>query len=51
MIIAQRVSSIRHAAQIIVINEGEMVGQGTHEELMENGPVYREISDSQTKEA
>lgn len=51
VIIAQRVSSIRHADQIIVINEGEMVGRGTHEELMENCPVYREISDSQTKEA
>ena len=51
VIIAQRVSSIRHANQIIVINEGEMVGKGTHEELMENCPVYREISDSQTKEA
>lgn len=51
VIIAQRVSSIRHADQIIVINEGEMVGKGTHEELMENCPVYREISDSQTKEA
>lgn len=51
VIIAQRVSSIRHADQIIVINEGEMVGKGTHDELMENCPVYREISDSQTKEA
>lgn len=51
VIIAQRVSSIRHADQIIVINEGEMVGKGTHEELMVNCPVYREISDSQTKEA
>ena len=51
VIIAQRVSSIRHADQIIVINEGEMVGKGTHEELMEHCPVYREISDSQTKEA
>lgn len=51
VIITQRVSSIRHADQIIVINEGEMVGKGTHEELMENCPVYREIADSQTKEA
>ena len=49
VIIAQRVSSIRHADQIIVINEGEMVGKGTHDELMENCPVYKEISDSQTK--
>ena len=51
VIIAQRVSSIRHADQIIVIYEGEMAGIGTHDELMENCPVYREISDSQTKEA
>ena len=51
MIIAQRVSSIRHADQIIVIHEGEMAGIGTHDELMENCPVYREISDSQTKGA
>lgn len=51
VIIAQRVSSIRHADQIIVINEGEMVGKGTHDELMKNCPVYKEISDSQTKEA
>lgn len=51
VIIAQRVSSIRHADQIIVILEGEMAGIGTHDELMENCPVYREISDSQTKEA
>ena len=51
VIIAQRVSSIRHADQIIVIHEGEMAGIGTHDELMENCPVYREISDSQTKEA
>ncbi|HIX59445.1 MAG TPA: ABC transporter ATP-binding protein/permease [Candidatus Blautia gallistercoris] len=51
VIIAQRVSSIRHADQIVVLHEGEMVGLGTHEELMENCPVYREISDSQTKEA
>ena len=51
VIIAQRVRSIRHADQIIVIHEGEMAGIGTHDELMENCPVYREISDSQTKEA
>ena len=51
VIIAQRVSSIRHADQIIVIHEGEMAGIGTHDELMENCPGYREISDSQTKEA
>ena len=50
VIIAQRVSTIRHAEQIIVLNEGEPVGVGTHEELMENCSVYREIYKSQTKE-
>lgn len=50
LIIAQRISTIRHAAQIIVLDEGHMVGKGTHEELMENCPVYQEIYRSQTKE-
>ena len=50
VVIAQRVSSIRHAEQIIVLHEGRMAGIGTHEQLMENCPVYKEISDSQTKE-
>lgn len=51
VIIAQRISSIRHAQQIVVLHEGEMAGIGTHEELMESCSIYREISDSQTKEA
>ena len=51
LIIAQRVSSIRHANQIIVLHEGRMAGIGTHEELMETCQVYREIYESQTKEA
>ncbi len=51
VIIAQRVSSIRHADQIIVLNEGAPVGIGTHEYLLENCSVYKEIYDSQTKEA
>lgn len=51
VIIAQRVSSIRHANQIIVLHEGEPVGIGTHEQLIENCTVYKEIYDSQTKEA
>lgn len=50
LIIAQRVSTIRHAHQIIVLNEGRIAGKGTHEELMENCEVYREIVNSQTKE-
>ena len=51
LIIAQRVSSIRHANQIIVLHEGRMAGIGTHEELMETCKVYQEIYESQTKKA
>ena len=51
LIIAQRVSTIQHANQIIVLHEGQMTGIGTHEELLQNCPVYREIYESQTKEA
>ena len=50
LIIAQRVSTIQHANQIIVLHEGQMTGIGTHEELLQNCPVYREIYESQTKE-
>ena len=51
LIIAQRVSSIRHANQIIVLHEGRMAGIGTHKELMMTCKVYQEIYESQTKEA
>lgn len=51
LIIAQRVSTIRNAEQIVVLHEGEMVGIGTHDKLIESCPVYREIYESQTKEA
>ena len=50
LIIAQRVSTIRHADQIIVLHEGRMAGKGTHDRLMETCSVYREIYESQTKE-
>lgn len=50
LIIAQRVSTIRHANQIVVLNEGRIAGKETHEELLENCEVYREIVNSQTKE-
>ena len=50
LIIAQRVGSIRHANQIIVLHEGRMAGIGTHEELMKTCKVYQEIYESQTKE-
>ena len=51
LIIAQRVSTIQHADQIIVLHEGQMAGIGTHQQLLETCPVYQEIYDSQTKEA
>lgn len=51
VIIAQRVSTILHADNIIVLHEDEPVGMGKHEELLENCPIYKEIYDSQTKEA
>lgn len=51
LIIAQRVSSIRHAEWIVVLNQGEIAGTGTHDELMKSCTVYKEIADSQTKEA
>lgn len=49
IIIAQRVSSIQHADKILVMNEGEIESTGTHEMLMENSPIYREIYESQQK--
>ena len=51
LIVAQRVSSIRHAHQIVVLHEGKVAGIGTHEALMETCQVYREIYESQTREA
>lgn len=51
VIIAQRVSSIQHADQIIVLNEGKPVGIGKHDELLKTCEIYREIYESQTKEA
>lgn len=47
LLVAQRISSILHADQIIVLDEGKMVGKGTHEELMRNCQVYQEIASSQ----
>ncbi len=47
VIVAQRVSSIMHCDLILVLDEGKIIGRGTHEELMESCEVYREISDSQ----
>lgn len=47
LIVAQRVSTILNAEQIIVLNEGRIVGKGTHKELMKNCEEYREIAESQ----
>ena len=47
LIVAQRIGTIRDADLIIVLDEGKVVGQGTHEELMKNCEVYREIAYSQ----
>ncbi len=47
LIVSQRAASILYADLIIVMDDGKIVGQGTHEQLLENCPVYREIYDSQ----
>lgn len=49
LIIAQRISTILHADQIIVLKDGTVAGKGTHEELMESCEVYRAIAESQMK--
>lgn len=49
-IVAQRVSTILHADQILVLDEGKIVGKGTHKELMKNCPVYEQIARSQLSE-
>ena len=47
LIVAQRVGTIMDADQIIVLDQGEVVGRGSHEELMESNEIYREIANSQ----
>lgn len=49
LIIAQRISTILHADQIIVLNDGKIVGKGRHDELLKSCPVYADIVDSQMK--
>ena len=51
LIVAQRVGTIMDADQIIVLDKGEIVGRGCHEELMETNDIYREIAESQMKNA
>jgi len=50
IIVAQRISTIRHADQILVLDRGEIAGLGTHDELMVSCPVYHEIAMSQLSE-
>ncbi len=50
LIVAQRISTILHADQILVLDEGRIVGKGTHEELLRNCPAYQEIARSQLSE-
>lgn len=49
--VAQRISTIRDAEQIVVLNQGKVVGKGTHLELIGKCKVYREIAKSQLSEA
>lgn len=51
IIVAQRISTILHADQILVLDEGKIVGRGTHEELLESCETYQEIARSQLSEA
>ena len=51
IIVAQRISTILHADQILVLEDGKIVGQGTHEELLKNCEEYLEIAKSQLSEA
>ena len=50
IIVAQRISTILHADQILVLDEGRIVGKGTHEELLRNCEVYGQIARSQLSE-
>lgn len=49
-VVAQRISTVLHADKIVVVDEGRIVAQGTHSELMRSSPVYQEIYDSQLGE-
>lgn len=50
IIVGQRVSSIMNADQIILLDEGEIAAKGTHKELLQTSPLYREIASSQLSE-
>ena len=50
IVVAQRISTILHADQILVLDDGEIAGRGTHEELLQTCEVYRQIAKSQLSE-
>lgn len=47
VLVAQRISTILDADQILVVDDGQIVGQGTHQELLDTCPLYREIAEIQ----
>jgi len=49
-VIAQRISTVLHADQILVLDKGEVVARGVHQQLMEDSPIYAEIYNSQLVE-
>ena len=49
IIIAQRIASVQEADMILVLDDGKIVSCGTHDELMQTSPIYREVYESQTK--
>ena len=49
IIIAQRISSVQHADKIIVLDDGKIADVGSHQELVERSPIYREVYESQQK--
>jgi len=50
LIVSQRIATIKNADQILVLDEGRLIGEGTHEELMQTNEIYREIALSQLKQ-
>ena len=50
IVVAQRISTILHADQILVLDDGEIAGRGTHEELLQTCEVYRQIAKSRLSE-
>ncbi|MBS6948744.1 MAG: ABC transporter ATP-binding protein, partial [Bifidobacterium scardovii] len=51
LIVAQRIGTIMNADRIVVLDDGKVVGQGTHKELLEDCDVYRQIAESQLSQS